>query len=102
VFIAPASSGDFSRAFGDDDIISKNSETINNPAIPAPIIMSFSFSSFFFLRPVLQILVHASCHDFLDVQRVSLLRGHLHCIVHSPRITFHVMRRMYITMPCDW
>jgi hypothetical protein len=33
----PVSSGDFSRAFGDDEIISKNSETINNPAIPAPI-----------------------------------------------------------------
>jgi hypothetical protein len=69
--IDPASSGDFSRALGDDDNISKNSETINNPAIPAPIIISFSFSSFFFLRPVLQILVHAPCHNFATISLVS-------------------------------
>jgi hypothetical protein len=33
----PASTGDFSPALGEDEIISKNSETINKPAIPAPI-----------------------------------------------------------------
>ena len=97
MFIVPASRGDFSPAFGDDDNISKNSETINNPAIPAPIIISFSFPSFFFLCPVLRNLVHASCHDFFNVQRVSLLS-----IVRPPSITFHVMPRMYIAMPCDW
>ena len=42
----PVSSGDFSPAFGDDEIISKNNDTINNPAIAAPIniypLVSFS------------------------------------------------------------
>jgi hypothetical protein len=33
----PASNGVFSPVFGEDEIISKNNETINNPAIPAPI-----------------------------------------------------------------
>jgi hypothetical protein len=33
----PGSSGAFSPALGEDEIISKNNETINKPAIPAPI-----------------------------------------------------------------
>jgi len=35
--------------FGDDDTISKNKATINNPAIPAPINMFVSFLSFYSL-----------------------------------------------------
>jgi hypothetical protein len=34
-----------SAAFGDDEIISKNNETINNPAIAAPIIITLPFQS---------------------------------------------------------
>jgi len=42
---------------GEDDTISKNKETIKNPAIPAPINIPIEFPSRRFVK-------HVSCHPF--------------------------------------
>ncbi len=103
------SSGDSRRDFGDDESISKNSETISNPAIPAPMIMCVSFYLFLFQSYCLPISMHACGQVLRPVSsrplRLSLVfksAARLLFMCTSLIDTFHLMQRMYGPMPSGW
>jgi len=79
----PVSNGDFSRAFGDDEIISKNSETINNPAIPAPINIC----------PLSLLLFLSASYSTLPCDSYSTRRSKIFCPVSDPaaRLVLYVV-----------
>jgi hypothetical protein len=101
----PVSSGVFSPAFGDDEIISKNSETINNPAIPAPINIRPLLSFFPFALCCLLNLMHAAFHVHLSsfgFRRASLSQfsptSPVHCIALPLSFTIGWMQRMSVRL----